>query len=578
MKKRSNFFRLLVIFLKPYWKLEVVASLCLIVMSLMALALPWFIKFVVDEVIIGKNFQLLIIILLGMLLIYVFRQIFFFLSHYLVYYVAGKAIFNIRNKLFRHLQYLSIKYYDKRKVGEILTRVMSDVSAIQQLFISGVITLVLPVFTLLMALAIMSYISWKLTLIVISILPFYGWCFLHYRKRIQDAAFIVREKISKMSGKLSEVISGVRVVRSFTAEGHECQQFSSYNHNYFNRQFGCNMLGVYPWMIVDVLGGTGTCMILYFGAYSVIRGSMSLGELIAFLSYTGMVYNPIIQLTSLNNIVNQAIAGVNRIFEVLDTKGEEQRVRSGVSLKKVKGHILFDHVSYSYDRKVPALKDISLEVFPSEVVALVGPSGCGKSTLMNLLLRFYDPTGGKIYLDDYDVAQVDPRSIRETTGIVLQEVFLFSGSIEENIRYGHRDASRDEVISAGKAANAHDFIMRLPQGYASELQERGGGLSVGERQRIAIARAILRDPRILIFDEATSSLDSRSEKVVQEALENVSKGRTTFIIAHRLSTILHADKIVVMEQGRILEMGTHEQLFSMDNLYRELCEAQSINV
>jgi len=578
MKNKSNFFRLLIIFLKPYWKLEAVASLCLIVMALMALAIPWITKFVIDEVIIGKNFQLLIVILLGMALIYVFRQVFFFLSHYLVYYVAGKAIFNIRNRLFRHLQYLSIKYYDKRKVGEILTRVISDVSAIQQLFISGVVTLILPAFTLLMALAIMIYINWKITLIAMFILPMYVWCFFHYRKRIQDASFLVREKISEMSGKLSEVISGVRVVRSFTAEGHECHQFSSQNNSLFNRQFGSNMLGVYLWMIADVLGGIGTGMILYFGTYSVIRGRMTLGELIAFLSYTGMLYNPIVQLSSLNNIVNQAIAGVNRIFEVLDTKGEEKRVRSGASLNGVKGHILFDHVSYSYDHKVPALKNIRLEALPGEVVALVGPSGCGKSTLMNLLLRFYDHTGGRIYLDGYDIANVDPRSIRETTGIVLQEVFLFSGSIEENIRYGHRDATRDEVISAAKAANAHNFIMRLPQGYARELQERGGGLSVGERQRIAIARAILRDPRILIFDEATSALDSRSEKVVQEALENVSKGRTTFIIAHRLSTILHADKIVVMEQGRILEIGTHEELFSRGNLYRELCETQSINV
>lgn len=329
-------------------------------------------------------------------------------------------------------------------------------------------------------------------------------------------------------------------------------------------------------MIADALAGIGTGVILFFGAFSVINGAMTLGALTAVLSYTAMLYSPIVQLTSLNSIIQQAMAGVDRIFEILDTDGEK-KLRYGVKLEKIQGHILFDRVSYSYDYKMPALKDICLEVLPGEVVALVGPSGCGKSTLISLLLRFYDPTGGKIYLDGSDIARIDPHSIRKTTGIVLQEIFLFSGSIMENIRYGRRDATPEEVVSAARAANAHDFITRLPQGYATELQEEGGGLSVGERQRIAIARAILRDPRILIFDEATSALDSRAEQAVQEALENVSKGRTTFIIAHRLSTILRADKIVVMEQGKIVETGTHEELFTRGNLYRELCEAQSIN-
>ena len=553
------------------------ASLCLIAMAIMALTIPWLIKLVIDEVIIGKNFQLLFIILLGIALIYLFRQVFFFLSHYLVHYVGGKAIFNIRNKLFRHLQYLSVRYYDKRRVGEILTRVMTDVSAIQQLFISGVVTLILPAFTLIMALSVMFYINARITLIALLVLPFYAWAYFYYRKRIKDSSLLVRQKVSQISGNLSETISGIMVVRSFTAERHECNKFNNHTSNLFGRQLNTSMLSVYLGMISNLLTGIGTGAILYFGAYSVIRGSMSLGSLTAILSYTGMLYSPIVQLSSLNSIVQQAMAGVDRVFEVLDTEGEEKKLRQGTCLKEIKGHITFDNVSYSYVHKVPVLKDISFEVSPGEVVALVGPSGCGKSTIMNLLLRFYEPTAGKIYLDSHDIAQLDSRSIRETTGIVLQEVFLFCGSIMENIRYGRRDAAQEEVISAAQAANAHDFIMRLPKGYATELQEKGGGLSVGERQRIAIARAILRNPHILIFDEATSALDSRSEKVVQEALENVSQGRTTFIIAHRLATILHADKIIVMENGRILETGTHEELFSIGNLYRELCEAQSIN-
>jgi len=554
-----------------------VASFCLIAMALMALTIPWLTKLVIDEVIIGKNFQLLSVILLGIALIYIFRQIFFFLSHYLIFYIGGKAIFSIRNKLFRHLQYLSIKYYDKRRLGEILARVISDVAAIQQLFISGVITLVLPGFTLVMALVIMFYLSWKIALIAILVLPLYAWSFFHYRKRIKDASVLVREEISAMSGRLGEIISGIRVVRTFTAERHECHQFGRHTRDLFERQFNSQMLGVYLWMIADALAGIGTGVILFFGAFSVIKGVMTLGTLTAVLSYTAMLYSPIAQLTSLNSIVQQAMAGVDRIFEILDTDSEEKKLRHGVKLERIKGHIIFDNVSYSYDQKVPVLKDICLEIFPGEVVALVGPSGCGKSTLMSLLLRFYDPTAGRIYLDDYDISRIDPRSIRETIGIVLQEIFLFSGSIMENIRYGRRDATPEEVISAARAANAHDIIMRQPQGYATELREKGGGLSVGERQRIAIARAILRDPRILIFDEATSALDSRAEQVVQEALENVSKGRTTFIVAHRLSTILHADKIIVLEQGRVVETGTHEGLFTRGNLYRELCEAQSIN-
>ncbi len=554
-----------------------VASFCLIAMALMALTIPWLTKLVIDEVIIGKNFQLLTIILLGIALIYIFRQIFFFLSHFLIFYIGGKAIFGIRNKLFRHLQYLSIRYYDKRRVGEILARVISDVTAIQQLFISGVITLVLPGFTLVMALAIMFYLNWVIALIALFVLPIYAWAFFHYKKRIKDASLLVREEISEMTGRLGEIVSGIRVVRSFTAEKHECHQFGRHTRDLFERQFNSNMLGVYLWMIADALAGIGTGVILFFGAFSVINGVMTLGSLTAILSYTAMLYSPIAQLTSLNSIVQQAMAGVDRIFEILDMDSEEKKLRYGVKLERIKGHILFDNVSYAYDQKVPVLKDICLEILPGEVVALVGPSGCGKSTLMSLLLRFYDPTAGKIYLDGYDISRVDPRSIRETIGIVLQEIFLFSGSIRENIRYGRRDATPEEVISAARAANIHDIIMRLPQGYDTELREKGVGLSVGERQRIAIARAILRDPHILIFDEATSSLDSRAEQVVQEALKNLSRGRTTFIAAHRLSTILHADKIVVLEQGRIVETGTHEGLFTRGNLYRELCEAQAIN-
>jgi len=546
-------------------------------MAFMGLAIPWLTKLVIDEVIIGKNLQLLGVILLCIVLMYAFRQIFFFLSHYLVYYVGGKAIFNVRNRLFRHLQYISIKYYDTRRTGEILTRVMADVTAIQQLFISGVVSLVLPTFTLVMALFIIIYIDWKIALIAFLVLPLYAWAFIHYRKRIRVSSSLVRNKLSEMAGNLSEIISGIRVVRTFTAEKYESRQFSSHGHTLFDRQLNSDMLGVYLWMIADSLGGIGVGMILCFGAYSVIKGSMTLGELIAVLSYTAMLYSPIVTLTSLNTIVQQAMAGADRVFEVLDTKGEEEQFLSGDKLERINGHIVFEHVSYNYNHKVPALKDISLEILPGETVALVGHSGCGKSTLVSLLLRFYAPDRGKICMDGCDIKDVDPHSIRTTTGIVLQEVFLFSGSIMDNIRYGRRDATPEEIVSASKAANAHDFIMRLPQGYATELQEKGGGLSVGERQRIAIARAIVRDPRILIFDEATSSLDSMAEKDVQGALENISRGRTTITIAHRLSTILHADKIVVMEQGRIVGMGTHEQLFSMSSLYRELCEAQFIN-
>ena len=549
----------------------------MIAMSLTALAMPWLTKIVIDDVIIGKNFQLLAIILLCIVLIHIFRQFFLFLSHYLAFYIGERAIFSMRNKLFRQLQYLSIRYYDTKRVGDILARVMSDVSAIDRLFISGVLTLVSDIFTLIIAVAITTYISWQITLIALMVLPLYAWSLVHYRKRIKHSAVLVREKVSELTGRLGEIISGIKVVRAFTAETHERRQFGAHTRDLFDYNLNCKMLGVRLSMNTGIITGIGSGTILCFGAYSVIKGSMSLGELSAILGYTMMLFSPIAHFTSLNNIVQQAMAAVDRIFEVLDTKGEEKRVRYGSKLERIKGHIILDDVSYSYGNDIPALEHICLEAVPGEVVALVGSSGCGKSTLISLLLRFYDPTGGRIYLDGHDIAHVNPRSIRERTGVVLQEVFLFSGSIMENIRYGRRDATREEVLSASQAANAHDFIMRLPQGYATEVHEKGAGLSVGERQRIAIARAIVRDPAIIIFDEATSSLDSSSEKLVQKALENVSIGRTTFIIAHRLSTILHADKIVVMEQGRIVEMGTHERLFSMGNFYRELCEAQFIN-
>ncbi len=436
----------------------------MIAMSLTALAMPWLTKIVIDDVIIGKNFQLLAIILLCIVLIHIFRQFFLFLSHYLAFYIGERAIFSMRNKLFRQLQYLSIRYYDTKRVGDILARVMSDVSAIDRLFISGVLTLVSDIFTLIIAVAITTYISWQITLIALMVLPLYAWSLVHYRKRIKHSAVLVREKVSELTGRLGEIISGIKVVRAFTAETHERRQFGAHTRDLFDYNLNCKMLGVRLSMNTGIITGIGSGTILCFGAYSVIKGSMSLGELSAILGYTMMLFSPIAHFTSLNNIVQQAMAAVDRIFEVLDTKGEEKRVRYGSKLERIKGHIILDDVSYSYGNDIPALEHICLEAVPGEVVALVGSSGCGKSTLISLLLRFYDPTGGRIYLDGHDIAHVNPRSIRERTGVVLQEVFLFSGSIMENIRYGRRDATREEVLSASQAANAHDFIMRLPQG------------------------------------------------------------------------------------------------------------------
>ena len=569
-----NDYKRLILFIKPYWKRLGLAIVCIVLSAAANLYVPWIIKDMVDKVLMDKDMMLLNIIAGGIVVVFLLRGIFYYGQSYLVSYIAQRVIIDVRELLYIKFQKLQLSYYEKKQTGTIMSYITNDVAALQAALVDSLIEMVTELSILIGSLIMMFYLDWKLSIVTLVVVPVIGQAMKVFGRKLKMSGALIQERTAEITSLLQESISGVRVVKSFAREDYEIKRFQNQNDLNFRANMKSVQLSSLLTPTVEFLAAVIVAVILWFGGYQVVNGALTAGALVAFLTYAVNLANPVKRISRVYGTINKAMAAAERVFNVLDTEEELKDKPNAIELPKISGTVKFDHVSFGYKEGVNVLHDLTLEAKPGQVIAFVGPSGAGKSTIANLIPRFYDVTAGSIKIDDIDIRDVKIQSLREQIGVVPQETMLFSGSVKDNIRYGRLDATDEEIIEAAKAANAHNFIMNLSDGYETKIGERGITLSGGQRQRIAIARAILKNPRILILDEATSALDTESEEIVQEALDKLMIGRTSFVIAHRLSTIIHADKIIVLENGRVCESGTHQQLMQTGGLYSHLYNIQ----
>lgn len=561
-------------YIKPYWKRGLAAGICTIIAAGGTAYLPFVIKDMVDQVLSEKNTTMLNWIVLSIIVVFVIRGIAYYGQSYLMNYVGQRVVIDIRKAVFEKLQRLSMSFYDKHKTGTIMSYVTNDVSALQSAMVDNVVEMITETVILVASIVMMIYLDWKLFLVTFATFPVVLFFIDSFGKRIRKSGSRIQEAAADITSVLQEVASSPRVIKSFVREGYEVDRFDKENMNNFRANMKYAQLSSTLTPTIEFVAAVGVSIILWYGGNSVINGSITAGSLVAFLTYAVNISNPIKRLSRVIGNIQKALAAAQRVFDVLDLPEDIKNAPDAKALPKVKGDVRFNDVSFAYNENEEVLSHVSFEVKPGEMVAFVGPSGAGKSTVASLLPRFYDAINGSITIDGQDIRKVTLDSLREQVGIVPQETVLFNGSVYDNILYGRLDATREEVEAAAKAANAHDFIMQLPDGYETMLGDRGMNISGGQRQRISIARAILKNPQILILDEATSALDTESERVVQEALDRLMVGRTSFVIAHRLSTIKNADKIMVLEKGQLIEQGNHDELMAMDGLYAHLYKIQ----
>lgn len=569
-----NTYTRLLRYIKPYIKRLMLGILCMVIAAGAYVLVPWILKNIVDKVLLDKDFTTLNIIGVVILLLFLLRGFAVYGQNYSMAYVGQKVVIDIREAIYRHLQKLSLSFYDKSKTGTLMSNLTNDVAALQTTIVDNLIIAVTETAILLGSLGSMLYLDWRLTMLTLGIVPVVALIIDFFGKKLHSVGHEVQSKIADITALLQETISGIRVVRSFSREQYEIGRFQRENDNNFRAVMKATKLTSMLSPIVEFSASIAVTVIIWYGGYSVIKGYITSGALIAFLVYAINLSNPVKRLSQVYGNIKKSMAAAERIFSILDIEPQIKEKENAFVLPKVKGEVVFDEVSFSYNQDKVAISDLNICVKPGETIAIVGPSGAGKSTIANLLPRFYDVTAGRILIDGYDIKDVTFDSLREQIAIVPQETLLFNASVKDNILYGKLDASDEEVMRAVKAANAWEFIEKLPEGINTMVGERGSSLSGGQRQRIAIARALLKDPRILILDEATSALDTESEKVVQDALDNLMQGRTAIVIAHRLSTVRNADVIYVLQNGELKESGSHEELLAADGLYSYLYSVQ----
>ena len=569
----KNYKRLLM-YMRPYLKRLFAAVLFIVLAASANLYLPWIIKDMIDGVLAEKNMMMLNVICISIVVVFFFRGFFYYAQSYLVSYIGQRVVIDVREVLFRKFQRMPISYFDKHQTGETMSYLTNDVNAMQNALVDNLIDMVTEGSILIGSIALMFYLDWRLTLLTLIVVPMVGQAMSVFGRKIKVTGRVIQERLADITSLLQESISSIRVVKSFVREDYEIERFQKQNLLNFRAAMKNVQVMSLLTPTVEFLAAVAVTFIVWFGGYEVVNGVITAGALVAFLTYAVNLANPVKRLARVYGSIQKAMAAVDRIFDVIDME-ETIRNREGAKeLPAVQGHVSVRNVTFGYKEGVPVLENVSLEAKPGQMIAFVGPSGAGKSTIANLLPRFYDVAEGEILIDGQDIRDVTVESLRNQIGIVPQETMLFSTTVLENIRYGRLDATDEEVMEAARAANADVFIRELPDGYQTQIGERGLNLSGGQRQRMAIARAILKNPRILILDEATSALDTESEKVVQEALDHLMVGRTSFVIAHRLSTVFHADQIYVIDAGRIREHGTHEELLAMGGLYSSLYHIQ----
>ena len=569
----KNYKRLLQ-YIRPYLKRLGMAIVCIVVAAACNLYLPWIIKDMVDKVLADKDMTMLYLICISIVVVFLIRGIFFYGQSYLVSYIGQKVVIDVREVMFRKFQRMPMSYFDKHQTGETMSYITNDVNAIQSALVDQLIEMVTEGSILIGSIAMMLYLDWKLSLLTLVVIPLVGQAMKIFGRKLKRNGTVIQERAADITSLLQESISSIRVVKSFVREEYEIKRFIDQNILNFQAAMKNVQLTSLLTPTVEFLAAVSVTFIVGFGGYEVVNGDMTAGALVAFLTYAVNLANPVKRLARVYGSLQRAMAAVDRVFAVIDLPETIRDKEGAKPLPKIEGHVEVKNVTFGYKEGLNALEDVNLEVKPGQMIAFVGPSGAGKSTIANLIPRFYEINRGSISIDGHDIRDVTLDSLREQIGIVPQETMLFSTTVMENIRYGRLDATDEEVIEAAKAANADSFIRELPQGYDTPIGERGLNLSGGQRQRMSIARAILKNPRILILDEATSALDTESEKIVQAALDSLMVGRTSFVIAHRLSTIFNADQIYVIDGGKIKEHGTHEELLAKNGLYSHLYNIQ----
>ena len=570
----SRMARRLYQYLRPYMSYVVLGTLALLASSAFQLAVPWLIKEGVDRHIVPGKLEglgkLSIIFLLVILGDFIFR----FIQIYITNYVGQRTMYDIRMALFKHLQRHSLSFFDRNPVGRLVTRATSDVEVLNELFSTGLVTVIGDLALIIGIMVAMLWLDLKLALWTFSILPVLLIVTFYFRRKMREGFRMVRSRIARINAFLQEALSGMSVIQLFNRQVESRDKFEVLNRENMDAHLYTVLYYAMFYPLMELIAAISLAIIIWFGGMSVMAGTLTFGVLVAFIQYVEKFYRPISDLSEKYNIFQAAMAASERIFGLLDTHKWIENSDKPVRLERVDGRVTFEDVYFEYNPNEPVLKGISFSVDPGEKIAIVGSTGAGKTTIINLLCRFYDPQGGRITVDGVDIRELDRTWLRQNIGIALQDVFIFSGTVRSNIALGEKDPSMSRLIKAGEKLGALDFIRELPGGFDHVLTERGSTLSAGQRQLLSFARVMYKDPRILVLDEATSSVDSNTEHLIQQALEHLTERRTSLIVAHRLSTIRHVNRIIVMHHGRIAEMGSHEELLRSKGIYYNLYQLQ----
>ncbi|MBN1811349.1 MAG: ABC transporter ATP-binding protein [Anaerolineae bacterium] len=561
-------------FVRPYWKSLLITGFLLLLHTGLSLLPPLFQREIVDRVIVSGDLGRLGVLVIGLIGVYALLWGTEVGDQYIRHVLGARFILDLRVRLYGYLQRLSLSFFERTSTGELMSRVANDVEALENFVTHGVILTTVDLLRLVGATIMLLTLDWRLALVVLALLPVIAVALRRFNRRARPIYRQARDRLGDINARLQDSLAGIRVIQAFGQEETELARFRDVSDHYYRERVRAIRTWSTFFPALSFIAAFGGTLVLGAGAWMVINKQLTLGTLVAFMAYITSFYDPLRRLTEVDNTFQQAIAAGERIFELLDEVPEIQDTPDAVALGEIEGGVVFDDVHFRYGDGGEVLHDVEFHMAPGEVVALVGPSGAGKTSIASLLCRFYDPIHGRILVDGHDLRGVQVKSLRKHVAVVLQDTFLFNTTVRDNLLYGKPGANEEEMIAAAKAAYAHEFIEQLPQGYDTEIGERGVKLSGGQKQRLALARAILADPRILILDEATSSVDAEAEYLIQQALDEVLKGRTALVIAHRLSTIRNADKIIALEEGRIREVGDHHELLARGGLYSQLYQRQ----